>query len=207
MGALQTFGAGGPILIVLAVMSVLSLAAIIVKTAQLAPVLRGDGSRTAALAQWAGGDRLGAMAALGPGKAPADRVLLSAMQALDKGHGGAALISALTQRGNAEYTRMTSLIRTLELTAMISPLLGLLGTVLGMIQSFQELEMAQGSANASVLAGGIWEALLTTAAGLLVAIPAAVGASLLSSRADAGAQRIEAAVSALMLIEDGPAAG
>ncbi|MCB1332949.1 MAG: MotA/TolQ/ExbB proton channel family protein, partial [Roseivivax sp.] len=131
MGALQTFGAGGPILIVLAVMSVLSLAAIIVKTAQLAPVLRGDGSRTAALAQWAGGDRLGAMAALGPGKAPADRVLLSAMQALDKGHGGAALISALTQRGNAEYTRMTSLIRTLELTAMISPLLGLLGTVLG----------------------------------------------------------------------------
>ena len=54
---------------------------------------------------------------------------------------------------------------------MIAPLLGLLGTVLGMVQSFQDLSLAQGSANASVLAGGIWLALLTTAAGLVVAIP------------------------------------
>ena len=97
---------------------------------------------------------------------------------------------------------MNTWIRVLELIAMISPLLGLLGTVTGMIQSFQELELAQGAANASVLAGGIWQALLTTAAGLLVAIPAAVGASLLSGRAEAGAQAIENAVGQLMVIEE-----
>ncbi|WP_338092796.1 MotA/TolQ/ExbB proton channel family protein [Leisingera aquaemixtae] len=96
---------------------------------------------------------------------------------------------------------MNSLIRLLELIAMVAPLLGLLGTVLGMIQSFQELELAQGAANASVLAGGIWQALLTTAAGLMVAIPAAVAAGLFAARIDAAAQAIESAAGRLLLID------
>ena len=99
---------------------------------------------------------------------------------------------------------MNGMIRLLELIAMISPLLGLLGTVLGMIQSFQQLELAEGAANASVLAGGIWQALLTTAAGLLVAIPAAVGAGLLSARIERAAQTMESAVGALMLADRNP---
>jgi biopolymer transport protein ExbB len=98
--------------------------------------------------------------------------------------------------------QMNSLIRLLELIAMVSPLLGLLGTVLGMIQSFQELELAQGAANASVLAGGIWQALLTTAAGLVVAIPAAIAAGLFAARIDSAAQTIESAVGRLLLIND-----
>ena len=106
------------------------------------------------------------------------------------------------RRGNEEVTQMNSLIRLLELIAMVSPLLGLLGTVLGMIQSFQELELAQGAANASVLAGGIWQALLTTAAGLLVAIPAAIAAGLFAARIDGAAQRIESAVGRLLLINE-----
>jgi biopolymer transport protein ExbB len=73
-----------------------------------------------------------------------------------------------------------------------------------MIQSFQELEMAQGAANASVLAGGIWQALLTTAAGLLVAIPAAVAAGLFAARIDSAAQMTESAVGRLLLIETHP---
>ena len=73
-----------------------------------------------------------------------------------------------------------------------------------MIQSFQQLEMAEGAANASVLAGGIWQALLTTAAGLLVAIPAAVAAGLLSARIDRAAQGIESAVGELMLTDQNP---
>ena len=85
---------------------------------------------------------------------------------------------------------------------MISPLLGLLGTVLGMIQSFQELALADGAANASLLAAGIWQALLTTAAGLVVAIPATIAATLLSERVERAAQRIEAAVGQLFAIED-----
>jgi biopolymer transport protein ExbB len=98
---------------------------------------------------------------------------------------------------------MTRHIRLLELIAMISPLLGLLGTVTGMIQSFQELAAAEGAANASVLAGGIWQALLTTAAGLLVAIPAAVAAALLSGRAEGAAAMIEQSVGELLVAADG----
>lgn len=63
-------------------------------------------------------------------------------------------------------------LRALELIATIAPLLGLLGTVLGMIAAFQALQESGSQADPSQLAGGIWEALLTTAAGMAVAIPA-----------------------------------
>jgi biopolymer transport protein ExbB len=65
-------------------------------------------------------------------------------------------------------------LRGLELATTIGPLMGLLGTVTGMIAAFQALQKAGTSADPSTLAGGIWEALLTTAAGMGVAIPAAV---------------------------------
>jgi biopolymer transport protein ExbB len=60
----------------------------------------------------------------------------------------------------------------LEVIAALSPLLGLFGTVLGMIKAFQKLELAGSNVDPSILSGGIWEALLTTAIGLAVAIPA-----------------------------------
>lgn len=62
-------------------------------------------------------------------------------------------------------------LRGLATIASLSPLLGLLGTVIGMIRAFIQIETHGGNVNASLLAGGIWEALLTTAAGLSVAIP------------------------------------
>jgi biopolymer transport protein ExbB len=64
-------------------------------------------------------------------------------------------------------------IDTLGTIAMITPLLGLLGTVIGMIKVFSQI-MVQGAGNANALAGGISEALITTAAGLCVAIPAMI---------------------------------
>jgi biopolymer transport protein ExbB len=64
-------------------------------------------------------------------------------------------------------------LNTLGTIAAVTPLLGLLGTVFGMIKVFAEI-MAQGTGNASALAGGISQALITTAAGLAVAIPALV---------------------------------
>jgi biopolymer transport protein ExbB len=64
-------------------------------------------------------------------------------------------------------------LNTLGTIAAVTPLLGLLGTVVGMIRVFAEI-MTQGTGNASALAGGISEALITTAAGLCVAIPALV---------------------------------
>ena len=201
---LSTLGAGGAIIAVLLVLSALSLALIVVKTVQLWPARAGAARRDEALKLWANGSKSEAQSAVSAGKSPADRVMVYAMEALSKGFKGAPLATELLRRGNEEFARMNSMIRLLELIAMISPLLGLLGTVLGMIQSFQALEMAQGAANASVLAGGIWQALLTTAVGLLVAIPAAVGATLLSARAESGAQMIENAIGRLMLVEENP---
>jgi len=67
--------------------------------------------------------------------------------------------------------RMERHLRALETVASVSPLLGLLGTVIGMIRAFIAIETHGAGVNATLLAGGIWEALLTTAAGLTVAIP------------------------------------
>jgi biopolymer transport protein ExbB len=55
--------------------------------------------------------------------------------------------------------------------AGVAPLIGFLGTVTGMMSAFMEIERLSGNVNATVLAGGIWEALMTTAAGLIVGIP------------------------------------
>ena len=68
-------------------------------------------------------------------------------------------------------------LRSIELIAHIAPLLGLLGTVLSMIEAFQRLQESGNQADPSILAGGIWEALLTTAAGMAVAIVATVSLS------------------------------
>lgn len=71
----------------------------------------------------------------------------------------------------------------LGLIATIAPLLGLAGTVTGMIKAFMVIANTT-SVNPSMLAGGIWEALITTAAGLLVAIPIHVGHHYLEKQAD-----------------------
>ncbi|EAQ03140.1 MotA/TolQ/ExbB proton channel family protein [Pseudooceanicola batsensis HTCC2597] len=193
---------GGIVLIVLAVLSLISIALIVAKSLQLASARGGAAGRDEALVQWSKGDKEQAIAALAAGRTPADRVLHYALKATLGKMPRKPLEAELMRRGNAEVEALNRNIRILELVAMIAPLLGLLGTVLGMIQSFQELEMAQGAANASVLAGGIWQALLTTAAGLVVAIPAAVGATLLSSRVDGAAHDIEAAAGQFFLLED-----
>lgn len=201
--SLDVLRSGGPIMVVLAILSVASLALIVVKTLDLWTCRSGEAARRAAIATWASGDTTGARAAVLSGRSPADRVTAAAMAALTAGMPRERLLAEMTRRGNAELDRMTRHIRILELIAMVSPLLGLLGTVTGMIQSFQELAAAEGAANASVLAGGIWQALLTTAAGLVVAIPAAIAASLLSGRAEGAAAMIEQSVGALLVAADG----
>jgi len=65
-------------------------------------------------------------------------------------------------------------LRVIDLIVTIAPLVGLLGTVLGMIEAFQALQDSGAQADPSALAGGIWEALLTTAAGMGIAIPASI---------------------------------
>ena len=82
-------------------------------------------------------------------------------------------------------------LRVLDVIATVAPLLGLLGTVMGMIEAFQALQDAGARANPSALAGGIWEALLTTAAGMGVAIPAALALAWFESVVDAIAVDME----------------
>lgn len=74
--------------------------------------------------------------------------------------------------GSQEIRYLESHIRGLEAVATTAPLLGLLGTVIGMVRAFAKLGEAGSRVDPSMLAGGIWEALLTTVAGLVVAIPA-----------------------------------
>ena len=80
----------------------------------------------------------------------------------------------LSLAGQEEINILGKNIRGLEVIATISPLMGLLGTVIGMVQAFSKVAEYQGQVDPGLLAGGIWVALLTTAAGLAVAIPAVV---------------------------------
>ena len=77
----------------------------------------------------------------------------------------------LRRAGSRELEAGEKYLRILSVIGSISTLLGLLGTVTGMVQTFMTIEKAGGMADVTVLAGGIWEALLTTVAGLCVAIP------------------------------------
>jgi biopolymer transport protein ExbB len=192
---------GGPVIWLLAAMSVGTVALIVARLLALRGTLAGADARAAALAAWAAGDRAGAMAALAAPRSPADRLLAHALAGLSRGVPRAALEADLEWRGNAEIARLSRHLRLLDLVAMTGPLLGLLGTVLGMIVAFQTLALAEGSANAGMLAGGIWQALLTTAAGLLVAIPAAAASALIGTRIEAVAHSIEDAAGRLFALE------
>jgi biopolymer transport protein ExbB len=70
-----------------------------------------------------------------------------------------------------EVQRMAFGLRTLSILGNTAPLLGLLGTITGMIKAFMVIESAGGKVDAQALAGGIWEAMITTGVGLAVAIP------------------------------------
>jgi biopolymer transport protein ExbB len=85
--------------------------------------------------------------------------------------------------GTKQIRRIEKGLSWLGLIATIAPLLGLTGTVTGMIRAFTVISQSA-SVNPSMLAGGIWEALITTAAGLLVAIPIHIGHHYLENRAD-----------------------
>ena len=77
----------------------------------------------------------------------------------------------ISRIGSQEAKKLEKNLRSLAIIGNITPLMGLLGTVTGMIKCFIKIEQIGGGVDVSALAGGIWEALLTTAAGLSVAIP------------------------------------
>ncbi len=81
------------------------------------------------------------------------------------------LQSVASRKGSEELIRMQRGFRTLSIMGNTAPLLGLLGTIIGMIKAFMVIQVAGGQVDAQALAGGIWEAMLTTGVGLAVSIP------------------------------------
>lgn len=79
---------------------------------------------------------------------------------------------AIENAGKTAIYKLEKNLGILGNVAAIAPMFGFLGTVTGMIKAFMQIQMRGGAVDASVLAGGIWEALITTAAGLIVGIPA-----------------------------------
>ncbi len=93
-----------------------------------------------------------------------------------------------------EIPKLEKNLRGLATIAHVSPLLGLLGTVTGMVKCFKAIEKSAqelGSVNPAVLAGGIWEALITTVAGLIVAIPAFIAYNYFISRVNTSIIQME----------------
>lgn len=102
---------------------------------------------------------------------PLGRILAAGLS--NSRHGREVMKESIQEAASHVIHELERYLNTLGTVAAIAPLLGLLGTVIGMIKVFSEI-MAQGTGNAAVLAGGISEALITTAAGLSVAIPALI---------------------------------
>jgi biopolymer transport protein ExbB len=123
-------------------------------------------------------------------KSPMGRILAQAMDVM--GQDRETLETVLANAIEEEVRDLSRYLQALATIANIAPLLGLLGTVIGMIKAFMVIQEMGGKVNAAVLAGGIWEAMLTTALGLAVALPTMVAHSYLVSQVDRYEARLQA---------------
>lgn len=119
---------------------------------------------------------------------PLGRILAAGLS--NSRHGRDVMRDSIQETANHVIHDMERFLGTLGMVAAIAPLLGLLGTVFGMISVFRDI-MLEGTGNAGLLAGGISQALITTAAGLSVAIPAMISHRFFQRRMDALAVTME----------------
>ena len=167
---------GGPVVYILLALSVYVLSIVIYKILVLSKVnfFRFDVTQDS-LAMWLDNKKEDAYKAISKDIHPQKEVVSFTMYHLLKNN----ITQAKERYLREEVLRLSqerleyydSNLDTLKVIAMVAPLLGLLGTVFGMIDAFQQMEIAGNNINPSTLSGGIWEALLTTAVGLSVAIP------------------------------------
>ncbi|MEM9783055.1 MAG: MotA/TolQ/ExbB proton channel family protein [Pseudomonadota bacterium] len=183
---IELLGQGGPVLWLILIVSVISLAVIIFKTASLL-VARAWERQSAerAVEAWSEGDAMRAKSLVMQTGSMRARLVLGAMEAVrSHPHDEARAREETARIAKALLAEASSSLRTLDVIATLAPLMGLLGTVLGMIAAFQALQASGAAADPATLAGGIWEALLTTAAGMAVAIPASAALSYFDGIAD-----------------------
>lgn len=129
---------------------------------------------------------------------PVARLVKVALLNRERGRDG--MREALEEAALQEVPRLEEKLTLVATVAQIAPLLGLLGTVLGFIKVFIQLQQARLHPNFSLLAGGIWEALICTAAGLAVAIPAYAGYNYLVSRMNSIVRDMERAATEIVNI-------
>lgn len=184
---------GGPVVMILLAVSVVTLATVLYKLWQFFAV--GVGRHRAlkeAVAAWERGDRSAARHALGRSRSYLAPVVEMAFAA------GPQDAKRLEAESEVCFARLEGGFRLLDSVAQLAPLLGLFGTVLGMIDAFQSLQEAGAQVDPSLLAGGIWVALLTTAAGLAVAMPTAMVLSWFEGRMDAERVTAERAIATIL---------
>jgi len=193
---------GGPVVAILFVMSVLTFSVTIYKLWQFAA--SGVGRHrvlSEALEAWDAGDRQAARARLAESRSYLAPLLGTAMDARDlPGSEG-----RLDAEAGVALAGLERGFRLLDTVAQLAPLLGLFGTVMGMIEAFRSLQAAGSSVDPSLLAGGIWVALLTTAVGLAVAMPTSMILAWFESRT--ARERVfadKALQTVLVPVQDGP---
>jgi len=194
---------GGPVVYILLGLSIYVLSIVIYKLHILSKVnfFRIDATEES-LAMWLNNNKEDAYKKISKDKHPQKEVVSFTMYHLLKNN----LTQAKERYLREEVTRLSqerleyfdSNLDTLKVIAMVAPLLGLLGTVFGMIDAFQQMEMAGNNVNPSTLSGGIWEALLTTAVGLSVAIPTVLFESFFRATNDKLKINIEHSVTKLL---------
>jgi biopolymer transport protein ExbB len=190
---LTLFRIGGPVSVALVALSVIALTMTLYKIWQFA-VNRVGRHKIAhtAIDLWFDGDKEAAYAKVASHHSPLSKVVAHAMRGLT--HGGANLDVVkedVTRVALSELHDLRSYLRGIEVIAQSAPLLGLLGTVVGMIEAFNQLEASGAAVNPAQLAGGIWTALLATALGLGIAIVFSIAGAWFESRVENERSAIE----------------
>lgn len=187
------FRAGGPVMYPLLGFALLALAVALVKAWQFVRIGVGKALFVQqALARVRQHDAAGAVEELDRHRAPIAKVTAAAIRGKINPRMNDELVrEEVTRVAQAQLDGLERGLVVLSLVAMIEPLLGLLGTVLGLIEAFQQIQAAGSRVEPSTLAGGIWQALLTTAVGLSVAIPVAIAYTWLQRVVDVESQRME----------------
>jgi len=200
-GIAGQLGPGGwAVLGVLALLSVAALSVALFKAAQFLRLGVGRHRRAEdALDLWLSGQGDAALALADARATVTLRVLFAALSALRAAPEDRAYARELaTQTALDELATMERRLRFLDGVVQAAPMLGLLGTVIGMIEAFGQLAADVGAIDPGALAGGIWTALLTTAVGLAVAIPFYFAALWLEGRVTRERAALERLISAAL---------
>ena len=162
---------GGPVMLILLGLSIISLTIIIIKIFQFYKSDIYNGNKILPVYKLLEGNKISqSRELLNSIIHPSSNIITSILD--NKNLSNEDRENEVSIIGERQLRNLEFLLKPLEVISNVAPLLGLLGTVIGMITAFSKLENAGSKVDPAILAGGIWEALLTTAFGLIVAIPA-----------------------------------